>query len=226
MRSDQRGASLLAYLTGTGKGDAVAAFEELSKAAAARGLKVTLEDPGAFVRGSGVFSIDVTHAGTPEAALAVVRGMLNQVPGGAAALNLSAGQARSPMAPDRLDRVQVDVEGQIVEITWHERDTLLHNLRDTAGCETIIERFWAAGASRPVELDSKQRSHLRLTLELWASTCCQTGSQICSLRSCAPTRAAAPAPPSTTASRSTHKRSASNPSATPIDTYPAAALGR
>jgi hypothetical protein len=81
-------------------------------------LKVTVEDPGALVRGSDVFSIDVTHAGTPEAALAVVRGMLNQVPGGAAALNLSAGQTRSPMAPDRPDRVNVEVEGQFVEISF------------------------------------------------------------------------------------------------------------
>ncbi len=71
------------------------------------------------------------------------------------------------MEAGRLDPVQVEVAGAIVEITWDERDALLKKLRDLAGCETIIERFWSVEASSPVELDGEQRSRLRVTLELW-----------------------------------------------------------
>jgi hypothetical protein len=67
----------------------------------------------------------------------------------------------------RLDRVQVDVAGEIIEITWDERDTLLARLRTVAGCETIVQQFEAVGASRPAELNDEQRSRLRVTLELW-----------------------------------------------------------
>ena len=49
------------------------------------------------------------------------------------------------MEANRLDRVHIEVAENIVEITWDERDTLLVKLRDVAGCETIIERFWAVG---------------------------------------------------------------------------------
>jgi hypothetical protein len=69
--------------------------------------------------------------------------------------------------PDRLDRVQVAVAGEIVEITWDERDMLLEKLRHVAGGETTVQRFEAFGASRPVDLDDEQRAHLRVTLELW-----------------------------------------------------------
>ena len=74
------------------------------------------------------------------------------------------------MAASRLDRVQVDVAGEIVEISWDERDTLLERLERIAGCETIVETFEAVGASRPVQLDDEQRSRLRVTLELWGIT--------------------------------------------------------
>jgi hypothetical protein len=69
--------------------------------------------------------------------------------------------------PDRLDRVHVDVAGEIIELTWNERDMLLHKLLTVAGCETVIARFQAVGARRPVGLDDDQRSRLRVTLELW-----------------------------------------------------------
>ena len=69
--------------------------------------------------------------------------------------------------PQRLDRVQVDVAGEIVEIGWDERDTLLEKLETVAGCDTIVEKFEAVGASRPVHFDDEQRSHLRVALELW-----------------------------------------------------------
>ncbi len=71
------------------------------------------------------------------------------------------------MEASRLDRVQVDVAEEIVEIAWDERDTLLRKLRTVAGCETIVQKFEAVGASCPVELGDEQRSRLRVTLELW-----------------------------------------------------------
>src|SRR6266571_9286465 len=73
----------------------------------------------------------------------------------------------SPCMPSRLDRVRVDVPGETIEITWDERDTLLEQLRSDAGCASIIKAFEAVGASRPVELDDKQRARLRVALELW-----------------------------------------------------------
>jgi hypothetical protein len=71
------------------------------------------------------------------------------------------------MAAGRLDRVQVDVSGEIVEISWGERDALLEKLETIAGCDAIVEKFDAVGASRPVQLDDEQRSRLRVALELW-----------------------------------------------------------
>jgi len=71
------------------------------------------------------------------------------------------------MEASRLDRVQVDVAGEIVEISWDERDTLLGKLRSVAGSVAVGARFEAVGASRPVELDGEERAHLRTVLELW-----------------------------------------------------------
>ena|ERR1019366_7801071 len=74
------------------------------------------------------------------------------------------------MESSRLDRVQIDVAGEIVEIAWKERDRLLRRLRAVAGCEKVVQHFEAAGASRPVQLDDEQRSRLRVTLELWGDS--------------------------------------------------------
>ena len=71
------------------------------------------------------------------------------------------------MEASRLDRVRVDVSGEIVEISWDERDALLEKLETITGCDTIVEKFDAVGASRPVHLDDEQRSRLRVALELW-----------------------------------------------------------
>jgi hypothetical protein len=48
-----------------------------------------------------------------------------------------------------------------------QRDALLEKLESIAGCDTIVEKFDAVGASRPVQLDDEQRSRLRVALELW-----------------------------------------------------------
>ncbi|SRR6266849_10831661 len=71
------------------------------------------------------------------------------------------------MEASRLDRVQVDVAGEIVEITWDERDALLRKIIPVAGCEAIVEKFEAVGATRPVELEDGERGHLRVALEFW-----------------------------------------------------------
>jgi len=71
------------------------------------------------------------------------------------------------MEASRLDRVQIDVAGNIVEITWDERDALLEKLRGVAGSDAVIAKFEAVGASRPVELEDGERGHLRVALEFW-----------------------------------------------------------
>ena len=70
--------------------------------------------------------------------------------------------------PSGWDRVQIDVAGTIVEITWDECCTLLEKLRSVAGSDSTIARFDALGDDRSVvELDHEQQSRLRVTLELW-----------------------------------------------------------
>lgn len=73
----------------------------------------------------------------------------------------------TPTVPDRLDRVQIPVAGDVVEIRRNERDTLLEKLRTADGGVRVIERFEAAEPGRPVQLDDEQRSCLRHLLELW-----------------------------------------------------------
>jgi hypothetical protein len=67
----------------------------------------------------------------------------------------------------RLDQVRVDVAGDVVEITWAERDWLLRKINVVAGFETIVAKFDAVGASKPVELDFDERARLRAPLEFW-----------------------------------------------------------
>jgi hypothetical protein len=79
------------------------------------------------------------------------------------------------MGASRLSRVQVEVAEDLVEITWDERTVLLDKLGDAAGSGSIIERFWAVGASFPVVLNDLQRSLLRVTLERWGITALPDG---------------------------------------------------
>ena len=166
------------YLESTGEGDALTAFAQLSRAATARKLAIRIEDPVAFERGSGRFYVHVANADTREDAIAMVRAALDQAPDAVAAFRLASAQeerrrgngsaVRSDlMEASRLHRVQIDVAGNIVAITWDERDKLLVKLRTVAGCEKVIQRFEAVGAGRPVDLNDEQRSRLRVTLELW-----------------------------------------------------------
>jgi hypothetical protein len=65
--------------------------------------------------------------------------------------------------------VQIEVAENPVEISWDERETLLERLHDVAGSETIIERFWAVGASLPVVLDDGQQAQLLVALDRWSA---------------------------------------------------------
>jgi hypothetical protein len=71
------------------------------------------------------------------------------------------------MEASRLDRVQIDVAGEIITISWDERDVLLEELAFAEGTKSIRERFEAVGASQPVELDALQRARLRVALDDW-----------------------------------------------------------
>ena len=73
------------------------------------------------------------------------------------------------MESTRLDRVRVDVAGEIVLITWDERDVLLEELAFAEGTKPIRESFEAVGASRQVELDVEQQARLRTALDDWGS---------------------------------------------------------
>jgi type II secretory ATPase GspE/PulE/Tfp pilus assembly ATPase PilB-like protein len=77
------------YLEGTGEGDALTAFAQLSRAATARKLAIRIEDPVAFEKGSGRFYVHVENADTREDAIAMVRAALDQAPDAAAAFELA-----------------------------------------------------------------------------------------------------------------------------------------
>ena len=71
------------------------------------------------------------------------------------------------MEESRTDQARVDVAGNVVEISWAERDWLLAKIRVVAGFETIVEKFEAVGPSKPVVLDFDERARLRAPLEFW-----------------------------------------------------------
>ena len=71
------------------------------------------------------------------------------------------------MEASRLDRVRIDVAGEIVEITWEERNVLLEELAWAAETKTIRIKLEAVGASRPVELEAEERARLRTALDDW-----------------------------------------------------------
>jgi hypothetical protein len=67
----------------------------------------------------------------------------------------------------RLDQVRINVQWEIVEIAWAERDWLLEKIAVVSGFESIVAKFKAVGASRPVDLDFDERARLRAPLEFW-----------------------------------------------------------
>jgi hypothetical protein len=67
----------------------------------------------------------------------------------------------------RLDRVLIDADVEIVEISWAERDALLNQLAYVPGTQSVRKRFQVVGASRPVDLTPEDRWRLRDALENW-----------------------------------------------------------
>jgi hypothetical protein len=68
----------------------------------------------------------------------------------------------------RLNRVQVDVAGTLVDISLEERATLLQKLQSVGGCDAILEKLVdAVAASGTAELDDVQQLRLRMALERW-----------------------------------------------------------
>jgi hypothetical protein len=73
------------------------------------------------------------------------------------------------MEAGRLDRVRIDVAGEVVEISSGDRDVLLEELAWAAGTKEIRIKFEAVGASAPVDLDADDRERLRKALDDWGS---------------------------------------------------------
>ena len=71
------------------------------------------------------------------------------------------------MQASRLDRIRIDIRGNVVEISWAERDWLLAKIALAAGFESIIAKFHAVDPSWPVKLDFDERARLRAPLEFW-----------------------------------------------------------
>jgi hypothetical protein len=67
----------------------------------------------------------------------------------------------------RLDRVRIDVSGNVIEITWAERDWLRTRILGVLGFGPITDKLEAAGATRAVELNPDERARLRGALEVW-----------------------------------------------------------
>jgi hypothetical protein len=65
------------------------------------------------------------------------------------------------------DRVEVQVAGETVEITWDEREALLDRLRNVHGRETIVAKFQAVETSRTVVLERDDWEPVRSVLQFW-----------------------------------------------------------
>lgn len=73
------------------------------------------------------------------------------------------------MEASGLDRVRVDVAGEIVEISRDDRDVLLEELAWAADTKSIRVLLEAAEPGQPVELDAEQRDRLCVALDDWGT---------------------------------------------------------
>jgi hypothetical protein len=73
------------------------------------------------------------------------------------------------MEASGLDRMRVNVAGEIVEISWNDRDVLLEELAWAADTKSIRVRLEAAERGQPVELNAEQRGRLCAALDDWGS---------------------------------------------------------
>jgi len=69
--------------------------------------------------------------------------------------------------PERLDRVQIALERERIEISWNAQQALLDQLGRLPSGEPIIRQFIAVGATRPVKLRRDERGTLLEVVRLW-----------------------------------------------------------
>jgi hypothetical protein len=69
----------------------------------------------------------------------------------------------------RPSRVRIATAGGAIEISWGARSTLLDRLRGIDRATSIRAAFLAVGASKPVELDERQRRLLVEVIDDWAT---------------------------------------------------------
>jgi hypothetical protein len=67
----------------------------------------------------------------------------------------------------RLDRVQIALDGGVVEIPWASREALLARLPDSNLTRSVREAFTTVGASHPVRLTNDEKAHLLIALTVW-----------------------------------------------------------
>jgi hypothetical protein len=67
----------------------------------------------------------------------------------------------------RLDRVQVDLEGNVIDLTWAERQALVAHLREIVNTEGLARDFENAGTSMPVTVAGKDVDELLSVLSYW-----------------------------------------------------------
>jgi hypothetical protein len=73
--------------------------------------------------------------------------------------------------PERLDRVAIARSGDVIELSWASRDSLLHEIRNLGeNAKAIRAAFEAVGSSRPVELSRGEQTTLFRSIELWADS--------------------------------------------------------
>jgi hypothetical protein len=59
---------------------------------------------------------------------------------------------------NRLNRVQIAVDGDVVSIPWDSRDELLKELRARDEAKPVLAAFLAVGATRPVILEAERKT--------------------------------------------------------------------
>jgi hypothetical protein len=65
----------------------------------------------------------------------------------------------------RLNRVRVSTHDGEFDLDWNEREELIATLSAVPGSESVIERFRAVGATRPVELTDEQKALVASTID-------------------------------------------------------------
>jgi hypothetical protein len=71
------------------------------------------------------------------------------------------------MSPERLNRVQIVLPRETVEIPWGAREELLERLRTLPSAAGIVAKFLAVGTTQPVTLEQEEKVTLLTALGRW-----------------------------------------------------------